>query len=320
VYQVAPDGQQVDVVVARSLDWWDRDWAYRRPLTIMPSSTLEAGTLIKVDGMDLGTLVDEGKARSDHDDVRVVRHTATGTWEEIARVYYTAWDLEFKLAEAIEPGTDVSYYLYYGNPDAGTPPTFSLPQGWWVDMYHDKWWTDYGGTWTFDQAMDFDNVCYEPLDHDGRLGTNTDESDLFRGRLYIPTGGEWTFRLYTNDGYRVSIADSEIGRSSGYEGDRWITVGSMYLEAGWHQMELHNMWVGCGAWKFHMEGPGFSDQRVPAHYFQRVSDDFEKGITPGAEETAAVDYSPIPTIHTVYPHPAVLAGYGHFPGLGHGRR
>lgn len=307
VYQVAPDGQQVDVVIVHSFDdWWDLNWAYRRSLPITTGNTLGAGTLVKVDGMDLEALVGEGKARSDHDDVRVAHRISANNWEEIARVYYSGRDLEFKLAATIEPGTDTSYYLYYGNPGAGTPPTFTLPQGWWVDMYGDKWWTDYGGTWTFDQAMDFDDVCGAPLDHGGKIGSSFDESDLFRGRLYVPAAGNWTFRLYTNDGYRVSIAGSEIERFDGYDVNRWVTIGPKYLEVGWHRMELRNMWVNCGAWKFYMEGPGFSNQLVPAHYFQQVWDGVKKGITPGDEESPLLSYPPIPTIHTVYPHPAVL--------------
>ena len=306
VYEVAPDGQQVDVIVVRSFDdWWDAAYAYRRSLPISTDSVLGAGTIVKVEGMDLESLVSEGKARADHNDIRIARRISAHNWEEIARVYYTGWDLEFKLAATINPGTDTSYYLYYGNPGAGSPPTFSLTQGWWVDMYHDKRWTDYGGTWTFDQTMDFDNVCSAPLDHDGRIGSSFDESDKFRGRLYIPYTGDWTFRLYTNDGYHIYIDGTEVGHFDGYDVSRWVTVGSMNLKAGWHRMELRNMWVNCGVWKFYMEGPSFANQVVPASYFQQVWDNVKGGIAPEDEESPLFRHPPIATIHTVYPNPAV---------------
>jgi PKD repeat protein len=304
VYQVAPEGQQLDAVLFHSFDdWWDSAYAYRRPLPISTGDVMAAGTVVKMNELDLESLVSAGKARADYGDIRVARRISEHNWEEIARVIYTNWDLEFKLADPINPGTDTSYYMYYGNPDAGSPPTFSIPQGWWVDMYTDKWWEEYVGTWEFDAAMDFEDVCHAPLDHDARTGDDLDESDKFRGRLFIPHTGDWTFHLYTRDGYRVIIEGSERARFDGYDDNRWVTAGSMYLKAGWHHMELRNMWVQCGAWKFAMEGPSFPNQIVPASYFQvweRV-----KGIAPGDEESPLLHYPPITTIHTIYPNPAV---------------
>ena len=264
--------------------WWNTSYKYRRPVPISTNNTLGAGTVIKIDGMDLETLVNEGKLRSDHNDMRVVHRVSTTDWQEIARVYYTGWDLEFKLSDTINPGTDGSYYLYYGNPNAGSPPTYNSAQGWWADMYHDKWWTELGGTWTFDEPMNYNNVCDPGFDHDGRIGTSFDESDKFRGRLYVPTTGTWTFHLYTHDGYRLYLDNVEVGRFDGYDGDRWVVVGSIYLKAGWHRMDLRNMWVNCGGWKFHMEGPSFPKQLIPANYFQRVWDGVKDGLTPDNEE------------------------------------
>ena len=302
-------GQQADVILVQSFDdWWDTDYAYRRPLPISASSTLGAGTIIKVDGMDLESLVSQGEARTDHNDIRVAHRISANNWQEIERVYYTGWDLEFKLAATMSPGTDTSYYIYYGNPSAGSPPSFSLPQGWLVDMYHDKWWSDYGGTWSFDAVMNFDNVCDPWFDHDGKIGSSFDESDKFRGRLYIPYDGTWTFRLYTNDGYRIYIDGAEVGHFDGYDGSRWVTVGSMSLKPGWHRMELGNMWVNCGAWKFHMSGPSFPDQLVPAHYFQQVWDGVQTGITPGNEEAHLTYNPPIVTFNYMNPNAVVQQG------------
>ena len=109
----------------------------------------------------------------------------------MARNYITEWEVDFRLLSSLS-GSDNSYWLYYGNPNASSPPTFDPPaQGWWVDMYHDKWWTEYGGTWSFNQPMDFEGneaICNPPLDHDGRIGSSFDESDIW----YIKDGKMFT--------------------------------------------------------------------------------------------------------------------------------
>ncbi len=125
---------------------WNSAYLYRRPLVITTNDDLKAGMVIKVDGSDLETLVAAGKMRADHNDLRVVRRLSATTWQEVPRNYYSGWDVEFQLLSDIYPVTDSSYYLYYGNPNAGAPPTYTMPNGWYVDMYTDKWWSSWGGT------------------------------------------------------------------------------------------------------------------------------------------------------------------------------
>ncbi len=295
-------GQQVDVVIVPTFDdWWNDSYAFRRPLPIVTGSALAAGTLIKVEGVDLETLVGQGRMRADHNDLRIARRISANNWEEVARVYFTGQDVEFRLSATINAGTDNSYYLYYGNPSAGSPPTFTLPQGWWADIYDDKNWTSFRGTWAFDVALNLDNVCSAPLDHDGKTGSGFDESDRFRGRLYIPYDGAWTFRVYTNDGYGVLIDGVNVGQSYAGSGERWVTVGSASLTAGWHRMELLHNWVGCGPWRFAMSGPSFTEQIVPANYFQQVWDGLVTGITPGSEEARVVTLPPVATFQALLP-------------------
>jgi hypothetical protein len=277
--------------------WWNRSFAYRRIIPITAGQGLPAGTLIKVNGLDLDSLVAQGKARSDYNDIRVVRRTGSTSWQEVARRVYTGWDLEFQLLTEIQPGTDTSYYLYYGYPAAGGAPTYpSHTQGWWVDLYIDKWWSSYVGTWEHDQAMDFNDVCEPPISHRDRTGGSAfDDSDKFRGRLFIPTTGRWTFSVYANDGYALYLDGTEIGRFDGYATNRWVEIGTIEnLKAGWYTFELRHMWVNCGAWKFAMNGPGFN-QIVPANYFQRVWGNVRSGFTPGFEETQDVPVTPTPT-------------------------
>jgi len=278
--------------------WWDTTYSYRRLMPISANGPQAAGTLIKVDGLDLSTLVAQGKARQDRNDLRVVRQLSDTTWQEVARAVYSDWDVEFRLLSDLPAGVDNSYYLYYGNSSAAAPPTFSLPQGWWFDVYQDKWWSSYVGTWEHDQAMDFGDVCEPPLSHRSRAsGSSFDDSDKFRGRLFVPSTGRWTFKVYTNDGYALYLDGQEIGHFDGYETNRWATIGSRELKAGWYTFELRNMWVNCGAWKFAMEGPGFN-QIVPASYFQKVWGNVRGGISPGFEETQA---APVTPTHTSTP-------------------
>ena len=303
-YQVASGSQQVDIVLPRQYDDWPARYFYRANIPITTPYTLTAGTLVKVDGLNFDTLVAAGKTRSDHNDLRVFRKAGATSWQEIARVYYSHRDLEFRLAVDMPAGTDRSYYLYYGDPDAGTPPTFSLPQGWFADMYTEKWWPDQylSGTWIFDTAMDFNDVCESPYDHDGHTqGTRFDESDRRSGRLWIPYGGNWTFHLFVQDGYRVAIAGSEIAHDDGYADSRWVNIGPIYLEAGWHLMELGHSWVNCGAWRFAMEGPSFPNQIIPAQFFQQVDETVKTWVAPADEEMLNSLHPPIATIHSVYP-------------------
>lgn len=266
-------------------DWWNNAYTYRRPLVIPSSQKIPAGTLIKVDGLDVADLINQGKVRADYADLRIVRRDGASAWQEVARIVHTGWHIEFQLPAALDPNAGSTYYLYYGNTNAGSPPTFGLPQGWWVDMHKTKWWDSYVGTWEHTGAMNFDDVCGAPLEHRSRTGGSAfDDSDRFRGRIFVPTTGTWTFRIYTNDGYYLRINGGEVGHYSGYEGNRWVTVGSTTLKDGWHDLDAGNMWVNCGAWKLAMEGPGFSNQIVPAQYFQKVWGNVRGGVSVGGEE------------------------------------
>jgi hypothetical protein len=239
---------------------------------------------MKVDGLDLQELVNQGKVRSDFKDVRVVRRLSGNSWQEVARVVYATSDIEFQIIAPINVGINTSYYLYYGNPNPNEPVTFDMARGYWTDYYLDKWWSSYHSTREFNQSMDFENICEPPIDHDGQTGASLDQSDKYRGRIFIPTTGDWTFRVYTNDGYRLAIGDQEIARFDGYAQNRWETIGPVHLKSGWHVMRFQDMWVGCGAWKIAMEGPSFPNQIIPADYFQKLEGNLKTGITPGAEE------------------------------------
>lgn len=268
--------------------WWDSNFRYRRAIVIPGSSTRPSGSYIGITGINLDTTIDSGKIRADKGDLRVVRKVDSTTWQNLSRNVYTPWHTEFILPSPYVPGPTSEYYLYYGNTSAGSPSTFSVTQGWWVDMYRDKWWSEYAGTWTHNEPINFDDVCGGSLNHRDRVGSTFDESDKFRGRIFIPSTGVWTFRVYTNDGYYLRINDITIGSYSGYNGPTWSVIGSIYLTAGWNRVEAGNMWVGCGPYKLAMEGPGFSNQIVPASYYQRLWDNMVPGASIGIEEQESI--------------------------------
>lgn len=251
--------------------WWDVAWEYRQAVRLLAGNEpIGAGTFVKVTNLDVSALANMGRARADGTDVRVVYRIGTSQWREVSRTFYSPADIEFQIQDTIPAGGNAFYYLYYGNPSAGTPAAPSaLPNGFWVDYYLDKWWESYHSTRSLSGAIDFGNVCSDPVDHDGRTGSSFDDSDQYRGRIFIPTSGTWTFQIYTNDGYDLRIDGVTVGQSSNYNGNQWFTLPPIYLNAGWHKLDARDTWVNCGAFKLSMSGPGFSGI-VPSNWIQRM--------------------------------------------------
>lgn len=106
-------------------DWWNGAWADRRPVDITAGTNgAPAGYSIAVT-FDHATLVASGEALLTGDDVRIVGDDAG----EIERVLDSgsSWNLStttlwFRTTAALAPGQTVRYWLYHGNPLAGTAP------------------------------------------------------------------------------------------------------------------------------------------------------------------------------------------------------
>jgi hypothetical protein len=306
--------------------WWMTSFVYRMPITVTTDRILPAGTMMKLDQFDLSTLVAQGKVLSNFNDLRVVRKISDTSWQEVARAVWSHYDLEFVLPAAIDQPVDTSYYLYFGNPNAGAPPTFSLTQGLKVDLHLSKWWDSYHSTVNLNGPIDYSDTCNPPVDHRARTGSAFDDSEVYWGRIFIPYTGLWTFREYTADGYELSIDGGQIGRFDGYDTNRWVTVGSANLRAGWHEFEIHDMWVNCNAMKLSMQGPNFSDQIVPASYYQRWWGNLKRGLNAGAEERYTTDPpTSTPTIgsptatYTPTPLPPTPTSMPAFSDYGDGR-
>jgi hypothetical protein len=100
---------------------------YRRQITIENTSsmTMPAGLTIRVPGALLGSLVQQGKVRSDFADLRVIG-TVAGERDRIidAPGGVAPASLWFSLATSLAPGQSTSdFFLYYGAPTATIAPT-----------------------------------------------------------------------------------------------------------------------------------------------------------------------------------------------------
>ncbi|MBN2067636.1 MAG: S8 family serine peptidase [Candidatus Diapherotrites archaeon] len=106
-----------------SAEWWNTSWANRRAIQL-PNQDMNRGTTIQVAGIDFSSL----DVKSDLSDVRIVDEN---TGVELDRVCdgsssSTDGNCFFFLNNPISQGQsdrDTTYYLYYNNSGAGSPPT-----------------------------------------------------------------------------------------------------------------------------------------------------------------------------------------------------
>jgi hypothetical protein len=110
--------------------WWNNNWQYRKQITITNSNsttTLPSGYQINFT-FDSQTLISGGKMMTNGSDARIAFQNTSGNYE-LDRANTSAFNsantqLFFKTqAQISASGTDNRYYLYYGNPSAGDPPT-----------------------------------------------------------------------------------------------------------------------------------------------------------------------------------------------------
>jgi len=111
------------------VDWWDPAYGYRQQISIQAgSASVPSGYTIGI-GLNHSSLVSAGKAQFSGNDLRIVRKTSSG-WDELDRVLGLEFDwgapgmvINFPLQSSINANQlDDSYYLYYGNSSAGSPP------------------------------------------------------------------------------------------------------------------------------------------------------------------------------------------------------
>ncbi len=108
--------------------WWDVDLDFRQRIDVATSTAAAPDAYTVPLTLDHAALVASGLARADGDDVRVLRWDGS-TWTELDRVLEdgSAWDrvdttIWFRTTDPIAADTTHTYWLYFGDPAAGSPP------------------------------------------------------------------------------------------------------------------------------------------------------------------------------------------------------
>jgi len=123
------------------LNWWNANYAYRRRATIVNNvaSPLDIGYSVCVT-MDTASLVSAGKMLASGNDLRVAYQSGS-SWIELDRevidMNSASTQIWFKNRAKIGAnGSDSSYYVYYGNPSAGSPPSDKSNVYLWFDDFN----------------------------------------------------------------------------------------------------------------------------------------------------------------------------------------
>jgi flagellin-like protein len=122
---------------------WNHNYSYYRQITITNNleSPLGYGYSVNVT-MDTTLLVSAGKMRSDGNDLRIVYwNSTTAGWLEVDRhviaINSASTQVWFKTQKDIAPlSSDYTYYVYYGNPSAGSPPANRKNVYLWFDDFN----------------------------------------------------------------------------------------------------------------------------------------------------------------------------------------
>ncbi len=227
--------------------WWDNAWGYRVRLTVANNSSTDAlpvGYSLPVT-LDTSALIGAGQALNNCDDLRIVSFDGLSN-TEIDRVVESCdsdqTSVWFSIQRAVGPsGEDDNYYLYYGNPAAGAPPSDAAN----VFLFYEDWeqgathWTSAAGLDPADTGtMGTTEISSEESvspSHSQKFPLKAAGGDAFSG--YIPvapsTGyaiGVWG-KSATSAYAPVGIDPYDAGYTSGSETWLWTnewTIGSMW--------------------------------------------------------------------------------------------
>jgi hypothetical protein len=121
-------------------NWWNTSYSYRRQITIANNapSMLDVGYSVYVT-INTASLVSAGKMLSDGNDLRVA-YWSGSSWIELDREVMgmngNSTQIWFKTQATIEiNGSDSNYYIYYGDPSAGSPPANKSNVYLWYDDF-----------------------------------------------------------------------------------------------------------------------------------------------------------------------------------------
>lgn len=134
---------KVDPDARPQVTWWDSGYAFKRNITIqnnMRDMVLPAGYPIKV-MFTSGTiptaaqLYDASLSPNKCDDLRIVFNNSTQINRVVRQCTQDVIEIWFRTQESVDSGTvSLSHELYYGNPDASSPPA-DVNQVWYP--FHD---------------------------------------------------------------------------------------------------------------------------------------------------------------------------------------
>ncbi|MDH5779043.1 MAG: DUF2341 domain-containing protein [Candidatus Bathyarchaeota archaeon] len=136
-------------------NWWNHDYEYRSQMTIdnYIASALGSGYSVYLD-LDTAALISNGKMLPSGNDLRIL-HLNASSWIEldcnVIDMNTSSTQVWFKIqADISASGSDNNYYMYYGNPSAGTPPANKSNVYLLWDDFNDgdyDGWTPVGSTW-----------------------------------------------------------------------------------------------------------------------------------------------------------------------------
>jgi hypothetical protein len=135
------EGFVESMVFGGGLNWWDTNYAYRRMVTIMnnASSTLSINYSVSVT-LDTASMVSSGKLMPSGNDLRVTYQSGSISIEldrDVDGMSTSSTQVWFKTQTPIPAnGSDSNYYVYYGNPNPGNPPTNRSNVYLWFDDFN----------------------------------------------------------------------------------------------------------------------------------------------------------------------------------------
>jgi hypothetical protein len=123
------------------LSWWDMNYAYRRRVTINNNAVSPLIVNYSVSlTIDTASLISSGKLMPSGNDLRVVYESGISSAEldrEVDGVNTSTTQVWFETQASIPANSsDSSYYVYYGNPNAGNPPANERNVYLWFDNFN----------------------------------------------------------------------------------------------------------------------------------------------------------------------------------------
>lgn len=157
-------------------------WQYRKPLTIVTGAAAAPAGYSMAIQFDHAALVSAGKSLPSGDDVRIIYSNGTVAWElDRRRERGSSWNsanTRIWFATQAPIGANQNngqYYLYYGNPAAGAPPTNRLRVFLFEDDFEggtlSRWTITSNGLWVADNARAHDGAYSVRYPAEGDKGT-----------------------------------------------------------------------------------------------------------------------------------------------------